>query len=76
MRSTWKKFIAKVQGKDNTLLRHASIGKELLDKRINVYNGKRYQKIFVQLDMIGYKAGDFVFTRKRCIHKKIKKTTK
>jgi small subunit ribosomal protein S19 len=35
-----------------------------------VYNGKSFVHLFVNENMIGFKFGDFIITKKRIIHKK------
>jgi ribosomal protein S19 len=35
-----------------------------------VYNGKQYVKLKVVKEMIGYRFGDFISTRKKTIHKR------
>jgi ribosomal protein S19 len=39
----------------------------------NIYNGKTFIKIQITKDMVGYKFGEFINTRKRYIYKKKKK---
>lgn len=35
-----------------------------LNKKFLIYNGKDFQKLIVSKDMLGYKFGEFVMTRK------------
>ena len=42
---------------------------EFVDKIVFIYNGKTYKKIKITSDMIGTKFGEYVFTRKKCVHK-------
>lgn len=44
-----------------------------IDLTYNIYNGKDFIKIKISKDMIGYKFGEFINTRKRYIYKKTKK---
>lgn len=44
-----------------------------INKTINVYNGKLYQKLKIIESMVGYKLGEFVPTRKNFSFKKNKK---
>jgi small subunit ribosomal protein S19 len=44
-----------------------------IDYTYNIYNGKDFIKIKISKDMIGYKFGEFINTRKRYIYKKNKK---
>jgi small subunit ribosomal protein S19 len=36
-----------------------------LNKKINVYNGKNYSELVITKNMIGYKIGEFVFTKSK-----------
>ena len=47
-----------------------------IDSIFNIYNGKDFIKIKILKDMIGYKFGEFINTRKRYIYKKQKKKNK
>ena len=44
-----------------------------IDNIFNIYNGKDFIKIKILKDMIGYKFGEFINTRKRYTYKKTKK---
>ena len=44
-----------------------------VNKVLNVYNGKIYQKLIITEEMVGYKLGEFVPTRKIFSFKKTKK---
>ena len=41
---------------------------ELIGKKIRVYNGKSFEMILIDSEMIGYRLGDFVLTRKSVSH--------
>jgi len=43
----------------------------LINQTVFVYNGKIFKKIYISRDNVGYKFGEFVFTKKS--PKKIKK---
>ena len=43
----------------------------LVGKFVKVYNGNKFIKIYITLEKVGYKFGEFVYTRKHT--KKIKK---
>jgi len=43
-----------------------------LNKKFLIYNGKNLQKLIISKDMIGYKFGEFVMTRKVVTFKKKK----
>ena len=46
---------------------------EYVNYIFNIYNGKIFIKIKVNQEMVGYKFGEFINTKKRCIFKKNKK---
>jgi ribosomal protein S19 len=39
-------------------------------KVLSIYNGKRFVNVQISEEMVGFKAGEFVSTRKKPIHKK------
>lgn len=41
-----------------------------LNKKFLIYNGNNFQKLIISKDMVGYKFGEFVMTRKVVIFKK------
>lgn len=43
-----------------------------LNKKFLIYNGKDFQKLIVSKNMLGYKFGEFVMTRKIVTFKKNK----
>jgi len=47
-----------------------------LGKTYMISNGKLNYKVLVQADMLYYKFGDFVYTKKRCVYKNKKKKRK
>ena len=56
--------------------RNVSITEELINSTKLVYNGKQYIKVTVTKNMVGYKFGEFSFTRKIYQYKKGKKKNK
>lgn len=85
-RSIWKGFFL-----DNCLLRiskkknyfkiwsrRSTITHNLLNKIVYVYNGKNFEKLTIFPSMLGFKLGNFIFTKKRgrFIHVKDKKKKK
>lgn len=44
-----------------------------IDFIFNVYNGKEFIKLKILKEMIGYKFGEFINTRKKYVYKKNKK---
>jgi ribosomal protein S19 len=43
-----------------------------LNKKFLIYNGKDFQKLIISKEMIGYKFGEFISTRKVVMFKKKK----
>jgi small subunit ribosomal protein S19 len=43
---------------------------------VHVYNGKKYFPLSIKENMVGYKFGDFIFTKKKMIFRKKKKKKK
>lgn len=56
-----------------TKSRNSTIIPAFVNKTIHVHNGKIYQKLKIIEDMVGYKLGEFVTTRKAFSFKKTKK---
>lgn len=54
--------------------RHSSIPLFLLGKYVSIYTGRVFIRIYISREKIGFKFGDFVFTRRH--NKKVKKSTK
>lgn len=48
----------------------------LINKTIKVYNGKEFKPLLITEDKIGFKFGEFIFTRKAYIYKGKKKIIK
>ena len=66
--------------KKRTLLkiisRNSIITSDLVDTKVSIYNGKSFINIFIDNLKIGYKFGQFSYTRKKFEYKKVKKTKK
>ena len=63
----------------NIWSRRSVIPSNFISKKVFVYTGNRFKPVFVTRDKIGFKFGEFAYSRKRCIHKsklKIKKKKK
>jgi len=85
-RSLWKGFFVDSSLLSNRLLskknyfntwsRRSTILKSLLNQTIYVHNGKTNERLLITSEMLGYKVGDFIFTRKRGNYKAKKKTVK
>ena len=65
-RAKWKGFYI------NFKARNSEIIPQFLDLTFKVHNGKSYIEITITDDMIGYKFGEFVFTRSQFRFKKKK----
>lgn len=53
--------------------RNTTIVPEFVERTLRIHNGKTWAEITVKEEMIGYKFGEFSFTRKRFSFKKTKK---
>jgi ribosomal protein S19 len=49
---------------------------EMINKEYKIYNGYQFKKLKILETMIGYKLGEFIFSKKRCVYRKKKKGTK
>lgn len=68
-----KKFLEKVDEAGpgevvRTHFRHLGILPRFVGKIIAVHNGKEFQNVTVQPEMIGHRLGEFAITTKACIH--------
>jgi small subunit ribosomal protein S19 len=79
-RSKWKGFfinnslINPKKSKINTWSRSSVISEALLGKKVNVYNGKVFKQINITREKLGYKLGEFSFTR--IVKERVKKNKK
>lgn len=74
-RSFWKsKSISKFKSLNKKLIRiwdrDIYISPMFNNLKIEVYNGQKFVPFYFKNEMIGHKLGEFIFTRKKCIHKK------
>lgn len=83
-RSMWKKpyskkfifkslFINKSNKKNDAIFirsRNSIIFPSFIGSTFYVYNGKKFVSLRISDNMIGYKFGEFIITRKRVLHKK------
>jgi ribosomal protein S19 len=53
--------------------RNLTVSNSLVEKNIYVYNGKIFKKIFITREKLGFKVGDFCFSRNYLFKKIIKK---
>lgn len=56
--------------------RNSTILPTFLGSTLGIYNGKKYISINIVNEMIGYKLGEFSYTRNRFLKSKKKKTKK
>jgi small subunit ribosomal protein S19 len=70
-----KQFFENFQNTKIKIARNNVILPKFLKKTFEVYNGKQVNEVLISEEMIGYKFGEFVSTRKRFFFKK-KKTQK
>ena len=69
-----KKFIKKIYSKkwlpinnffyDKTKIRNSTILPDNIGKKFYIHNGKTYNKLLITKEMVGYKFGEFIRTRK------------
>lgn len=87
MRSAWKapyihtSIINKVKSNSHSngikvWSRASTILEEFVNYRFLVHNGKYFYRIHVKYPMVGYKFGEFSYTKKNAIYKKKKKKGK
>jgi small subunit ribosomal protein S19 len=75
-RSSWKHPIVNTENfkdlKKNLKItaRNEVIPSNLVGLKVNIYNGSRYISTFIEDNKVGYKFGEFAFSRKLCVHKK------
>jgi len=85
-RSKWKGLFinsnfldekVKVLKKQKTWCRSSIIPSTFIGRKILVYNGKEFKSLFVSREKIGFKFGEFIFTRINNKRKaKVKKSKK
>lgn len=68
-----KRFLEKVEAARpgeviRTHYRHIGILPRFVGKIIAVHNGKEFQNVTVQPEMIGHRLGEFAITTKACLH--------
>ena len=56
--------------------RSSTIFPEMVNKEYKVYNGYKYKILKITDEMIGYRLGEFIFPKVRCIYRKKKKGKK
>lgn len=82
-RSVWKKPIIlnekfkKIKNiKDKIIERNFIISSKFLNKIVSIHNGKVFVNVFIDKDKVGFKFGEFVYSRKFIAHKVNKKKSK
>jgi small subunit ribosomal protein S19 len=65
-----KKLMEKIRSKNNvkTHLRDMLILPEMVAKTIKIHNGKSFEQVIIQPEMIGHYMGEFSLTRRRSSH--------
>lgn len=58
------------------LERNSTITLDFLNYKVGIYNGLKFINIFIDESKIGYKFGEFSYSRQKCIHKVLKKIKK
>jgi ribosomal protein S19 len=79
-RAKWKGFFidqSLIKSKDSNIKiwsRSSVISEVLIGKKVSVYNGKIFKQVKITRDKVGYKLGEFSFTRK--MQERVKKNKK
>ncbi|TKJ17459.1 30S ribosomal protein S19 [Candidatus Woesearchaeota archaeon B3_Woes] len=65
-----KKLMEELKKKDNvkTHCRDLIILPEIIGKKVRVHSGKEFVMVMIEPEMIGFRLGDFVLTRKNISH--------
>lgn len=66
-----KIFLKKLRsgkGKIETHCRDMLVMPEMVNKTIHIYNGKRFEAVLIQPQMLGHCLGEFALTRNRVAH--------
>ncbi|MBU0616046.1 MAG: 30S ribosomal protein S19 [Nanoarchaeota archaeon] len=66
-----KGLLEKVKAKEKNIKTHCRtmvILPEMVDATIKVYNGKSFENVIIDPDMLGHVLGEFVLTRKKLAH--------
>ncbi len=68
--SEQKRFLQRIQTKDEvrTHLRDMIILPNMVGKKIAIHDGKQFNSVEIQPEMIGHYLGEFALTRKRITH--------
>ena len=56
--------------------RNSIVSLKFLNKMVSIHNGKVFVNIFINKSKIGYRFGEFVYSRKYCIYKNKKNKKK
>ena len=82
-RAAWKgpfltNFLLKRKIKQNSKIwfRGSVIPYSLIGQNVLVHNGKMFKKLFISREKVGYKFGEFCYTRTFNINKKFRKKNK
>nr|YP_010041700.1 ribosomal protein S19 [Cyanophora biloba]QPB15033.1 ribosomal protein S19 [Cyanophora biloba] len=70
-----KKFLINKNTPEKKLIgkewsRNSVIVKNLVNLKLNLYNGKKFTPVLISDQMIGHKLGEFCLTKLPCAHKK------
>ena len=84
-RSTWKgPYLKSINLEDlsltkpryaKTMPRNSKIVPKFVGLSFRIHNGKSFNELIVTSNMVGYKFGEFIFTRKKFLFKKTKNNT-
>jgi len=56
-----------------TSIRNSIVSKILINKKLKIYNGKIFQNFIVRPSAVGFKLGEFSFTKKKSLNMHVKK---
>lgn len=59
-----------------TMDRKSNIVSSFIDRTFYIHNGHRYYRLQVNKEHLGFKLGNFSFTKKRCVYRNKKKSKK
>jgi len=59
-----------------TYIRYSIISSKFVNKKLRIYNGLEFKDIIIRPNFIGFKLGEFSFTKKKSLNIHIKKKKK
>lgn len=66
--SKWKRIFrfqeVKLGKRNNIMSRNLPITLKFINRRVNIHTGNKFIKVFITPEKVGFKFGEFAFTRK------------